>query len=1036
MELQPRGKIRNRRSFLFVLALLGCCLSILTAYLATRKLNGSDSPGCRLVYMGPSFARIRSFDESHTKFASKYSLYLYREQNQDPLPNEEGNGFEILSGIPALFIPGNAGSYRQGRSIAAETSNLYFGEYIHQHPHLNPNSMNYDFFTADFNEDFTAFHGRTMLDQAEYLNEAVKFILGLYSNNPNPPKSVMIVGHSMGGVVARVMVSLPNYVPESINTIITLASPHAAAPLTFDGDLLKIYSAVDRFWYEGYHAADDSVSEVTSIAQQRVKNISLVSITGGILDTTLPADYTSLGFLVPPTNGFAVYTTGIPYVWTPIDHLAIVWCCQLRRQVARIMMEMADTSSPQRTYDLSTRMLTSRKYLLTGFEDVAANDSAIFQSTPEQRFTLKLDMNRINSITVDGNNTLKIAKHSLHSTSMHVFHIPNEGEHEFSLLSSTAFTKWSIEEQKTGGSSKPAIMMCKKSDYIKFDNDYTGEETKEFMPLNCIDISSDMTVIPRSSKRTKSLMDSSLDGDQEAFYAFQYNGASLKGHDVIMVVNKKEEPNDEDFLIADISKTIVSHYEMGKDLFSLIRRGADISIPAKCPVAININIPGAWSSMLAYKLHLKFAYKDTNTKFEPVIRQWSEEPFETKWHINLKENSHLSITMHGVAPYVPFKAESTARGGLNFQLWSESDGSLDNDGLDIVFRVDFIRSLRLLVLRYRLALVAGCVSIVLLVMIIQWRTFFATNKYPSFVYAMSLLNGGKSLFTIFGVLLVMTPLTKIHAVQTVLNMIDPVVLRDANEINLSLLADFKLNSFYLGLEEVSLGVVGIVLYLMTTFFVLAVNFVLLGVGVTIASLIRLCRRVIWIPQGESTEKRWMTRRVAVTILLLFLITLYVPYQLVYLVCFVVQIFNVLKLLVNNNSGASDNNNFNYQYSLLMLMLWLLPVNIPILVVFVHNLTVSWTTPFSSHHNLLSIMPILVLIESNTMLTKMPRGPLVDKWKQRVLIGFMCYFVFYCIVYGVRHTFWLHHLFNVLCCILLMLYYEVSDDREEKVVASS
>ena len=38
-----------------------------------------DEKGCRMSYMRPSFAKLSEFDTEHTRFASKYSVYLYRE---------------------------------------------------------------------------------------------------------------------------------------------------------------------------------------------------------------------------------------------------------------------------------------------------------------------------------------------------------------------------------------------------------------------------------------------------------------------------------------------------------------------------------------------------------------------------------------------------------------------------------------------------------------------------------------------------------------------------------------------------------------------------------------------------------------------------------------------------------------------------------------------------------------------------------------------------------------------------------------------
>ena len=54
------------------------------------------------------------------------------------------------------------------------------------------------------------------------------------------------------------------------------------------------------------------------------------------------------------------------------------------------------------------------------------------------------------------------------------------------------------------------------------------------------------------------------------------------------------------------------------------------------------------------------------------------------------------------------------------------------------------------------------------------------------------------------------------------------------------------------------------------------------------------------------------------------------------------------------------------------MLWVLPINGPVLVVWVHNLAVHWLTPFSSHHNVLSIMPFILLVETLTGGKMVPR----------------------------------------------------------------
>lgn len=53
-----------------------------------------------------------------------------------------------------------------------------------------------------------------------------------------PPRSVVLVGHSMGGVVARALYTLPRFNPNLVDLIITQASPHLAPVLALDPFLL------------------------------------------------------------------------------------------------------------------------------------------------------------------------------------------------------------------------------------------------------------------------------------------------------------------------------------------------------------------------------------------------------------------------------------------------------------------------------------------------------------------------------------------------------------------------------------------------------------------------------------------------------------------------------------------------------------------------------------------------------------------------------------------------------------------------------
>lgn len=55
-------------------------ISILCSF--TGRQHGGD--GCGVPMMSPTFIRMLEFDTEHTRFASKYNLFVYREEGVDP----------------------------------------------------------------------------------------------------------------------------------------------------------------------------------------------------------------------------------------------------------------------------------------------------------------------------------------------------------------------------------------------------------------------------------------------------------------------------------------------------------------------------------------------------------------------------------------------------------------------------------------------------------------------------------------------------------------------------------------------------------------------------------------------------------------------------------------------------------------------------------------------------------------------------------------------------------------------------------------
>lgn len=77
---------RLRSAWLCPLSTLGVTFLsafVLWATIQSFRERQCDIKGCRMPQMSPVYIREKDFDTEHTRFASKYNLYLYREHNVD-----------------------------------------------------------------------------------------------------------------------------------------------------------------------------------------------------------------------------------------------------------------------------------------------------------------------------------------------------------------------------------------------------------------------------------------------------------------------------------------------------------------------------------------------------------------------------------------------------------------------------------------------------------------------------------------------------------------------------------------------------------------------------------------------------------------------------------------------------------------------------------------------------------------------------------------------------------------------------------------
>ncbi|XP_050306379.1 GPI inositol-deacylase [Anthonomus grandis grandis] len=269
-----------------VLFILGSFI-VLLLYLLGLAFVLSDnafSKDCEMTYMFeyPQYVRIsQKIDDKYLK----YGLYAYAEGRM----TKKARNMHF-DGIPVLFIPGSAGSHQQVRSLAS----------VALRKALNSGTpFHFDYFTVDLNKEFSAFYGPHCYDQLEYVLNSIDTVLKLYQT----PKQVVLIGHSIGGIVAKKAIShLLKTKRPLVSVLITLASPVRRGLIYFDRHLSQFYSDIDL---------GDSVMAI--------------NIAGGHSDVLVPS-YLTRDLSNKSIN---LVATNVAKCWVESNHVQILWCKQL-----------------------------------------------------------------------------------------------------------------------------------------------------------------------------------------------------------------------------------------------------------------------------------------------------------------------------------------------------------------------------------------------------------------------------------------------------------------------------------------------------------------------------------------------------------------------------------------------------------------------------------------------------------------------------------------------------------------------------------
>ncbi|KAL6708035.1 GPI inositol deacylase [Coniothyrium glycines] len=966
------------------LALLG----LMANSFLTKQL---DVKGCDMSYMRPMYSKYDDFDTEHTRFATKYSLYLYNEGGMD------NDNFRV-KGVPVLFVPGNAGSYKQVRSLASESAYLYHNS-VRQDGRLG--KLPLDFFSADFNEDFTAFHGQTLLDQAEYLNDAITYILSLYhtpgqsvrdSSLPDPT-SIIIVGHSMGGVVARTMLTMPNYQNNSINTIITLAAPHARAPASFDGDIVRTYKGVNEYWRNAYLQQTP--------ANNPLDQVTLVSIAGGGLDTIVSSDYASIESIIPETHGFTVFTSSMPNVWTGMDHLAITWCDQNRKSIVRALYDAIDVTRASQTVPRIDRMRHFKKKFLTGLEDI------VEKTLPHLEAQTLLTLKESDSVLARGEKlVLRSLGGSPNRPVAYLLPIPPADTNSKKLM---LLTNQGVDFP--GEHASLEVLLCSKyshhpghATFSFFLTMHLSGDASDATQLICKSAAPDVITLPTSTRQSTF----PFNREQPPFAFLQYSQDEFAGHQYVAIVDKAQDQTT-GWLVAEFRAVAESKVKIDKGILRLLTNGVSLKLPGNRSLATDISIPALQSSLLAYRLHITRSC-DRDELFAPLVRQYVSDVYESKFFVNVED---AEINLHGVSPYLPPSLHSKQpRNGLSLQIWSDATCG---KSVEVTLNVDILGSLGKLWMRYRIVFAAFPLLVVTTVLREQIRCYDMTGVFMSFAQGLTVSLSFALPFTMLSLTLLSFYFASLRSLAS-----------QESTNNTTSFYDAAQNEALLGSGDPFFWFLVPIFGLMCIALCVVLNYIALALEFTFAILYSLVRSTgLRKEEAQRTPSEFAVtstrKRLLTTCIVLAMVSTAIPYQFAYVVLCLVQLATTVRAFRLARASRLDTNyNFyNYSHSIFILMLWVLPINIPVLVVWLRNLMIHWLTPFSSHHNILSILPFLLLVETLSTGRMLPQN---DQTYSFCTMFLLFNIAWYAAMYGVTYAYVLHHLANVLCAWLVVVHF--------------
>lgn len=343
----------DNAKFLARLALASATLFIVISYIAKPTNNQ-----CQMTFMmePPKFIPI-PIEESkppaehgHQRSSAsdkrkQYALFMYSEYG---FPMESDIRRDLKDSMPVLFVPGNAGSYQQVRSLASTCIRRQL---------QSLDAFKFIFYTIDFKAQLSGISGRLIHQQIPFVNSALRQISKMHSIDTN---GVIVIGHSVGGFIAKALFARDYFDHNLVPLLINLASPLTKPFINFDDEMRELFVATHHHW------------------SRRSNETLSISISGGKSDRLVP-----MHLSLDSQYDLALTTNSIKDVWLTADHVSITWCRELMNKLAQLLSALMDRKHTRLILDKNQALGVLKDQLQTN--GVSLSNSVDTQRIPTRR---------------------------------------------------------------------------------------------------------------------------------------------------------------------------------------------------------------------------------------------------------------------------------------------------------------------------------------------------------------------------------------------------------------------------------------------------------------------------------------------------------------------------------------------------------------------------------------------------------------------------------------------------------------------------